>query len=224
MLQAFQNWQKLSSLVLNWGSIDLLAKTTPKVRVPEERIKMYTKYAVPPNTHKQYPEGIHKLAGPFDIALIKLKARVTLMPGRVVPVGFLFFLVGQILFLYLHCAGLPGPHQGPRSVGISTRVFSYLFSSSNQINKGTGYSESTGKVMKDLWGRGTSKSSNELKSWPQPPCQLRLIKIYFLRHNISHLWLKMAIVWPFLAYFCRFFALPTTFMGTLNSKCTSSFL
>ena len=68
-----------------------MAKTTPKVRVPEERIKMYTKYAVPPNTHKQYPEGIHKLAGPFDIALIKLKARVTLMPGRVVPVGFLFF-------------------------------------------------------------------------------------------------------------------------------------
>ena len=30
--------------------------------------------------------------------------------------------------------------------------------------KGTGYSESTGKVMKDLCGRGTSKSSNELKS------------------------------------------------------------
>ena len=69
-----------------------MAKTTPKVRVPEERIKMYTKYAVPPNTHKQYPEGIHKLAGPFDIALIKLKTRVTLMPGRVVPVGFFVFL------------------------------------------------------------------------------------------------------------------------------------
>ena len=114
--------------------------------------------------------------------------------------------VGQILFLYLHCAGLPGPHQGPRSVGISARVFSYLFSSSNQINKGTGYSESTGKVMKDLWGRGTSKSSNELKSWPQPPCQLRLMKIYFLRHNISHLWLKMAIIWPFFSNFWPIFA------------------
>ena len=30
--------------------------------------------------------------------------------------------------------------------------------------KGTGYSESNGKVMKDLCGRGTSKSLNELKS------------------------------------------------------------
>ena len=74
------------------------------------------------------------------------------------------------------------------------------------LRKGTGYSESTGKVMKDLCGRGTSKSSNELKSWPQPPCQLRLIKIYFLRHNISHLWLKMAIIWPFFSHFWPIFA------------------
>ena len=29
---------------------------------------------------------------------------------------------------------------------------------------------------------------------------------------------------PFLAYFCSFFAPPTTFMRTLNSKCTSNLL
>ena len=40
-----------------------------------------------------------------------------------------------------------------------------IFPDAEDINvKGTGYSESTGKVMKDLCGRGTSKSSNELKS------------------------------------------------------------
>jgi len=56
------------------------------VRVPEERIKMYSEWNIPPNKYpKQYPEGLHKTAGPFDIALIKMRAGVTLIPGRVVP-------------------------------------------------------------------------------------------------------------------------------------------
>ena len=44
-------------------------------------------------------------------------------------------------------------------------------------HKGTGYSEKFGKVTKDLWGTGTSRCSNGLKSGPQLPCQLRLMKI-----------------------------------------------
>ena len=45
---------------------------TVKVRVPAERIKMYSK-------------GI--LVGPNDIALVKLERKVTLIPGRIGPVG-----------------------------------------------------------------------------------------------------------------------------------------
>ena len=69
------------------------------------------------------------------------------------------------------------------------------------IMKGTGYSEKFGKVTKDLCGTGTSRCSNGLKSGPQLPCQLRLMKIAFLSHKISHLWLKKAF---FLAMFGLF--------------------
>ena len=48
---------------------------------------MYKKFLVPPNKFPKYPEGLHKLIGPFDIALIKMKVGVTLVPGRLVPVG-----------------------------------------------------------------------------------------------------------------------------------------
>ena len=47
----------------------------------------------------------------------------------------------------------------------------------NIHKKGTGYSEKFGKVTKDLWATGTSRCSNGLKSGPQLPCQLRLMKI-----------------------------------------------
>ena len=47
--------------------------------------------------------------------------------------------------------------------------------------------------MEDLFVFGTSRSSNELKSVPQPPCQLRLMKRYFWSHKISHLWLKIGL-------------------------------
>ena len=57
-----------------------------KVRVPEERIQMYAKLMIPPNKFPKYPEGLHKLIGPGDIALIKMKVGVTLVPGRLVPV------------------------------------------------------------------------------------------------------------------------------------------
>ena len=57
-----------------------------KVRVPEERIQMYAKFMIPPNKFPKYPEGLHKLIGPGDIALIKMKVGVTLVPGKLVPV------------------------------------------------------------------------------------------------------------------------------------------
>ena len=94
-----------------------------KVRVPEERIRMYTEYTIPPNTNQRAPEGLHKVAGPFDIALIKLRVGVTLMPGRVVPVGQILFPCP--IFLPPKCAGLLEQDQGPRSVRRSARVFSY---------------------------------------------------------------------------------------------------
>ena len=64
---------------------DLL--TFGKVRVPAERIKMYTEFSVEPNEFQQYPEGFHKTSGPDDIALVKLRESVTLIPGRIAPVG-----------------------------------------------------------------------------------------------------------------------------------------
>ena len=90
--------------------------------------------------------------------------------------------------------------------------------------KGTGVFEWCRQTMDDLSVFGTSRTSNELKSGPQLPCQLILMKIWFLGHNISHLWLKMAIIWPIFSHFCRGFALPTTFMRTLGSKWTRNFL
>ena len=98
---------------------------------------MYTEFTIPPNSHPKVPEGLHKLAGPFDIALIKMRVGVTLMPGRLVPVGQivkLFFLaysctcevVNFFFLLHVQCAGLPGKHQGPRSVRRSARVLSYI--------------------------------------------------------------------------------------------------
>ena len=63
---------------------DLL--TFGKVRVPAERIKMYTEFSVEPNEFQQYPEGFHKTSGPDDIALVKLRESVTLIPGRIAPV------------------------------------------------------------------------------------------------------------------------------------------
>ena len=69
-------------------------------------------------------------------------------------------------------------------------------------HKGPGYSERTRKVMKNLCGRGTS---NELKSGPQSTCHRILMKIYVWRsHNISHLWLKIAIIWPIFSHFGLF--------------------
>ena len=60
---------------------------TVKVRVPAERIKMYSK-------------GI--LVGPNDIALVKLERKVTLIPGRIGPVGQFF-----ISLVNTSCPGLP---------------------------------------------------------------------------------------------------------------------
>ena len=104
------------------------------------------------------------------------------------------------------CHSLQTFHFGqlPKSCRVSKN--SQLVNLWKPIDKGTGYSERPGKVTKKLCAKGTSKSSNELKSWPQPPCQLRLMKIYFLRHNISHLWLKIAIIWPFFSHFWPIFA------------------
>ena len=72
--------------------------------------------------------------------------------------------------------------------------------------KGAGVFGRPGQNMEDLGVFGTSRSSNELKSVPQPPCQLRLMKRYFWSHKISHLWLKIglfkAIFDLFLQVFC----------------------
>ena len=46
-------------------------------------------------------------------------------------------------------------------------------------NKGAGDFERPGQNMEDLCIFGTSRSSKELKSVPQPPCQLGLMKRYF---------------------------------------------
>ena len=61
------------------------------------------------------------------------------------------------------------------------------------IYKGAGVFGRPGQNMEDLCVFGTSRSSNELKSVPQPPCQLRLMKRYFWSHKISHLWLKIGL-------------------------------
>ena len=53
--------------------------------------------------------------------------------------------------------------------------------------KGTGYSDRAGNVMKNLCGKGTSKSSNELKSGLQSTSHLILMKIYVLSHKITRL-------------------------------------
>ena len=90
---------------------------SPQVRVPKERIAMYREFIIRPNKYKDYLEGLHKVSGPFDIALIKLRESVTLIPGRLVPVGL-------ILKLNTACAGLPRKHQGQGSVWRSARVFS----------------------------------------------------------------------------------------------------
>ena len=58
-------------IIWKWCSVDLLTGT-PKVRVPAERIKMYSKKV---------------FVGPNDIALVKLRESVTLIPGRIAPVG-----------------------------------------------------------------------------------------------------------------------------------------
>ena len=77
---------------------------------------MHTEFIIEPNTHAKYPDGLHKvriqnkpklllsalrlsnaninintsipfkLAGPFDIALIKLNEGLALVPGKIVPV------------------------------------------------------------------------------------------------------------------------------------------
>ena len=91
-----------------WGSTDLLAVSYSsdilKVRVPEERIKMYTEWTIPPNKYpKHYPDGLHKTAGPFDIALIKMRVGVTLIPGRVVPVGEIFSTLASSCFTCALC-------------------------------------------------------------------------------------------------------------------------
>ena len=61
------------------------------------------------------------------------------------------------------------------------------------LTKGAGIFGRPGQNMEDLGVFGTSRSSNELKSVPQPPCQLRLMKRYFWSHKISHLWLKIGL-------------------------------
>ena len=61
--------------------------------------------------------------------------------------------------------------------GVVSQMRLWLFGFRELNYKGTGYSEKFGKVTKDLWGTGTSRCSNGLKSGPQPPCQLRLMKI-----------------------------------------------
>ena len=74
------------------------------------------------------------------------------------------------------------------------------------IFKGAGVFGRPGQNMEDLCVFGTSRSSNELKSVPQPPCQLRLMKRYFWSHKICHLWLKIglfkAMFGLFLQVFC----------------------
>ena len=61
------------------------------------------------------------------------------------------------------------------------------------LMKGAGVFGRPGQNMEDLFVFGTSRSSNELKSVPQPPCQLRLMKRYFWSHKICHLWLKIGL-------------------------------
>ena len=74
------------------------------------------------------------------------------------------------------------------------------------VAKGAGVFGRPGQNMEDFFVFGTSRSSNELKSVPQPPCQLRLMKRYFWSHKISHLWLKIglfkAMIGLFLQVFC----------------------
>jgi len=54
------------------------------VQTPEERLHLYTQFAVPPGT-EGIPDGIRKMHGPWDMALIKLSEAVAIVPGKVVP-------------------------------------------------------------------------------------------------------------------------------------------
>ena len=107
-----------------------------KVRVPEERIRMYTEYTIPPNTNQRAPEGLHKVAGPFDIALIKLRVGVTLMPGRVVPVGQIvfpcpiFLLNAQACLSRIKDQGVSGVVQGCSHINL----FSFFYSPDILLN------------------------------------------------------------------------------------------
>ena len=102
--------------------------------------------------------------------------------------------------------------------------FFYLRASLRSIFKGAGVFGRPGQNMEDLGVFGTSRSSNELKSVPQPPCQLRLMKRYFWSHKICHLWQKISLFKAIFDLFLQVFALPTTFMRTLNPKWTRNFL
>ena len=87
---------------------------------------MYTEWTIPPNKYpKHYPDGLHKTAGPFDIALIKMRVGVTLIPGRVVPVGEFFFF-GIFLFYMCTVQACLGSIKDQRVSGVVQGCF-YFF-------------------------------------------------------------------------------------------------
>jgi len=76
------------------------------VQTPEERINMYTQFQIPPGT-EGFPEGSHKMHGPWDMALIKLSNAVTVVPGKVVPACLRRDVKDQGVSGYVQGMGLP---------------------------------------------------------------------------------------------------------------------
>ena len=66
--------------------------------------------------------------------------------------------------------------------------------------------------MKQAAGRGTSRYSIGIKSWPEVIVNWILMKIVFFGHLISHLWRKMAIVWAIFGMIFRLFTGSDAFM------------
>ena len=71
--------------------------------------------------------------------------------------------------------------------------------------------------MKQAAGRGTSRYSIGIKSWPEVIVNWILMKIVFFCHLISHLWQKIAIV---LAIFGHFWHDFSDFLPSVTQLCS----
>ena len=78
--------------------------------------------------------------------------------------------------------------------------------------KGSDLFQRGGQNMKQAAGRGTSRYSIGIKSWPEVIVNWILMKIVFFCHLISHLWQKIAIVLAIFGHFLTLFSASDTVM------------